>query len=162
MDLRCATVAERGSCNSPEGARVGRSPFWPTSDIQVLWPFISRRRDRHLADTPFPSLFKHLLKGEGGAAECQSRRRLPSIRNLFCPPAVVCLPGRGKVRSVRRRTGRAGAARTARSRASGQCVSLVWSSDAGTVVLLRPPLVRGGSSIGKERKCQHFNSAGVP
>ena len=29
----------------------------------------SRRRDCHFADTPFPSILKHLLKGEGGAAE---------------------------------------------------------------------------------------------
>ena len=31
--------------------------------------FISRRRDCHLAGTPFLSLLKRLRKGEGGAAE---------------------------------------------------------------------------------------------
>ena len=37
----------------------------------------SRRREGcHFADTPFPSMLKHLLEGEGGAAEWQSRRRL--------------------------------------------------------------------------------------
>ena len=37
----------------------------------------SRRREGcHFADTPVPSMLKHLLEGEGGAAEWQSRRRL--------------------------------------------------------------------------------------
>ena len=30
---------------------------------------LARRRDCHFADTPPPSLLKHLLQGEGGAAE---------------------------------------------------------------------------------------------
>ena len=29
----------------------------------------SRRRDCHFTDIPSPSILKHLLKGEGGAAE---------------------------------------------------------------------------------------------
>ena len=36
----------------------------------------SRRRGNHFADTFSPSLLKHRLNGEGGAAERQSRRRL--------------------------------------------------------------------------------------
>ena len=37
--------------------------------------FFSRRRDCHFAATPSPPILKYLLKVEGGAAECQSRRR---------------------------------------------------------------------------------------
>ena len=36
---------------------------------------VARRRDCHLAGTPFPSSLKHLTKKEGGAAERQARRR---------------------------------------------------------------------------------------
>ena len=36
----------------------------------------SRRRDCHSVDAPSPLLLKHLLTAKGGAAECQSRRRL--------------------------------------------------------------------------------------
>ena len=36
---------------------------------------VSRRREScHFTDTPSPSVLKHLLKGEGGAAEWQARR----------------------------------------------------------------------------------------
>ena len=46
-----------------------------------------RRRDCHSADTPSPSLLKRLLKGEGGAAGWQSRRRLQQPEGLA--PFVV-------------------------------------------------------------------------
>ena len=36
----------------------------------------SRRRDCHFADALSPSILKHLLTGEAGAAEWQSRRPL--------------------------------------------------------------------------------------
>ena len=41
------------------------------SSLQLLSPpgFTSRRRDCHFTDIPSPSLLKHLLKGEGDAAE---------------------------------------------------------------------------------------------
>ena len=39
-------------------------------------PTVSHRRGCHFADALSPTLLKHLLKVEGGAAEWQSRRRL--------------------------------------------------------------------------------------
>ena len=48
----------------------------------------SRRRDCHFADIPSPSLLKRLLKGEGGAAKWQSRRRLVGPRDLARRQAV--------------------------------------------------------------------------
>ena len=40
-------------------------------------------RDCHFTDSPSPSLLKHLLKGEGGAAEWQSRRRLGATADRY-------------------------------------------------------------------------------
>ena len=63
-------VEGRGGC----GRITELSPTAQELFISDGWG--SRRRDFcHLADTPSRSLLKHLLKGEGGAAESQNYRR---------------------------------------------------------------------------------------
>ena len=58
--------------------RLGLVEFNGSRDNNIVWPLnnsahspgaVSRRRDCHSANTPSPSLLKHLPKGEGGAAE---------------------------------------------------------------------------------------------
>ena len=62
------------SCDRGEGAirgvTAGRPKAAPVRPAQSVWEC------SHLADIPSPSILKHLLKGEGGAAEWQSRPTL--------------------------------------------------------------------------------------
>ena len=65
LGLECARWNHRGIGNGPLRSPVPR-------------PAPSHWRDCHFDGTPLPTHFDYLLKVEGGAAERQSRRRLPA------------------------------------------------------------------------------------
>ena len=52
----------------------------------------SRRRDCHFTDTPSPSILKHLLTGEGGAAEWQNSRQRLGEPAVLGRAGVALLP----------------------------------------------------------------------
>ena len=60
---------QKGQCLTARHA-AANSAMSSTSPVPWPSPWVSpsRRRDCHSADVPSPSMLKHLLKGEGGAA----------------------------------------------------------------------------------------------
>ena len=63
--------------------------------LSSITPPSSRRRDCHFTDTPFSSVLKHLLNGEGGAAEVSPTANNPTVQSGHERPDMVTLVALG-------------------------------------------------------------------
>ena len=141
-----------GSCpprqhdGHPDHARHAADHLHDRGDRRQPARLARRREFCHCADTPSPSLLKRLLKGEGGAAEGQSRRRLGSPAS-WRPRSL----GPGASPASHRRLAAAARPTPVQARGCGQR-SDPGVGPAAAASCRRPPVIAGREERGEGKE----------